>query len=203
MRVAAVQSLYSLRATCGCSPSPSMDANRMTTVHSKHAVAGARRPVEPSAVELAPLLLVARQIRREVVRMVAAAGGGHPGGSLSCTDLLVALYFSELRVRPEEPGWPARDRFVISKGHAAEALYATLAMRGFLPVEELATYGQVDSRLQGHPDMTRLPGIEMSTGALGAGFSAALGMALGCRMRGGSERTYVLLGDGECQEGEV
>ena len=135
--------------------------------------------------------------------MVAASGGGHPGGSLSCADLLVALYFSELRVRPEEPGWPERDRFVLSKGHASEALYATLAVRGYLPTDELATYGQLDSRLQGHPDMTRLPGVEISTGALGAGFSAAVGMAIGCRMRGGSERTYVVLGDGECQEGEV
>jgi transketolase len=161
------------------------------------------RPVVPGADAPERLRDLARQVRMDVVRMAAGATGGHPGGSLSCADILVALYFSELDVRPDDPAWPERDRFVLSKGHASEALYATLALRGYFPREELATFGQVDSRLQGHPDMTRLPALDMSTGALGAGFSAAVGMALGSRMRGTPERTFVLLGDGECQEGEV
>jgi transketolase len=161
------------------------------------------RLVCPSPEELERLRQLARRVRVEVVRMVAASTGGHPGGSLSCTDILVGLYFSELNIRPEDPGWQGRDRFVQSKGHASEALYATLALRGFFPTEELATFGQLDSRLQGHPDMTRLSALDMSTGALGAGFSAAVGMAIGSQIRGTPERTYVLLGDGECQEGEV
>jgi transketolase len=160
------------------------------------------RPVG-AADELAHLRELARQVRVAVVRMVAGSTGGHPGGSLSAADILVALYFKELNVRPEDPSWQGRDRYVQSKGHASEALYATLALRGFFSTDELPTFGQVDSRLQGHPDMTRLPGLDMSTGALGAGFSAAVGMAIGSRLRGTPERTYVLLGDGECQEGEV
>lgn len=146
---------------------------------------------------------LARQVRVEVVRAVARSGGGHLGASLSAADLLVALYFSELDVRPDDPRWDNRDRFVLSKGHASLALYATQALRGYLPLGEMRTFGQLDSRLQGHPDMTRLASIDMSSGALGAGFSAAVGMALGSQLRGTSERTYALLGDGECQEGEV
>jgi transketolase len=122
---------------------------------------------------------------------------------MSAADLLVALYFCELNVRPEDPAWDSRDRFVLSKGHASLALYATLARRGYFALEEMRTFGKIGSRLQGHPDMTRLPCLDMSTGALGAGFSAAVGMALGSKLRGTPERTYALLGDGECQEGEV
>ncbi len=146
---------------------------------------------------------LARRVRVEVARTVVAAGGGHIGSSLSAADLLVALYFGELNIRPEDPAWPARDRFVLSKGHASLAYYATLALRGYLPIAEMRSFGQMDSRLQGHPDMTRLPCIDMSTGGLGAGFSAAVGIALGSKLRGTPERTYTLLGDGECQEGEV
>ena len=146
---------------------------------------------------------LARRVRVEVVRAVYAGGGGHLGASLSAAELLVALYFVELRIRPDEPRWEGRDRFVLSKGHAALALYATQALRGYFPIDEMATFGHLDSRLQGHPDMTKLPSLDISSGALGVGFSAAVGMALGSRLRGSPERTWAMLGDGECQEGEV
>ena len=145
----------------------------------------------------------ARRIRVEIVRTVYRAGAGHMGGSLSEADLLAALYFHVMRIRPAEPEWPERDRFVLSKGHASLGLYATLALRGYFPVEELATFDSLGSRLQGHPDMTRLPGLDMSTGSLGMGISAAVGIALGNRLQDRSARTYVLVGDGESQEGEV
>jgi transketolase len=118
-------------------------------------------------------------------------------------DLLVGLYFGELRIRPEEPDWPDRDRFILSKGHAAIGLYAVLALRGFLPVEELAAFDKGDSRLQGHPDVTRLPGLDASTGSLGQGLSAGVGMALGAALGGKDYHTWALLGDGEIQEGMV
>jgi transketolase len=158
-------------------------------------------PADPAAV--VRLEDVARRIRVEIVRTVNHAKGGHLGGSLSEADLLAALYFEVLRIRPAEPAWPDRDRFVLSKGHASVGLYATMALRGYFPVTELATFDAVDSRLQGHPDMTVLPGLDMSTGSLGMGISAAMGIALGLRLTGRAARAYVLLGDGECQEGEV
>jgi transketolase len=146
----------------------------------------------------------ARRIRVEIIRAVNQAKAGHLGGPLSAADMLAALYFRVMRIRPEEPGWPDRDRFVLSKGHSSIGLYAALALRGYFPVEELATFDSAGSRLQGHPDMTRLPGLDMSTGSLGMGISAGLGIALGARLTGRSDvRTYVMLGDGECQEGEV
>ncbi|MEW6726570.1 transketolase [Desulforudis sp. 1088] len=145
----------------------------------------------------------AREIRRHIVRMLGAAGSGHPGGSLSAADIVAALYFKEMRLDPQNPGWPERDRFVLSKGHAAPVLYAALAERGYFPVEELATLRKLGSRLQGHPDMKKLPGVEMSTGSLGQGLSAANGMALAARLDGRDYRVYVLLGDGEIQEGQV
>jgi len=162
----------------------------------------------PLAVEgdpdgLAGLAAQADEVRALVLRSVAAARAGHIGGPLSVADLLVALYFSILRVRPDEPAWPDRDRVVLSKGHSAIALYATLARRGYFPIEELDTFDQLESRLQGHPDMTLLPGLDMSTGSLGMGLSAGVGMAIGARLRAGPERIYVILGDGECQEGAV
>ena len=137
------------------------------------------------------------------MRAVYQAKGGHLGGPLSCADILVALYFGVLNVRPEEPGWEDRDRFIMSKGHSSIGLYATMAARGYFPREELMTFDAIDSRLQGHPDMTRLPGLDMSTGSLGQGLSPGLGMALGAKRLGKSWRTWVLLGDGECQEGQV
>jgi transketolase len=157
----------------------------------------------PDAAEVARLEEIARRIRVEIVRTVHDAHVGHLGGPLSAADILAALYFHVLRIRPEEPDWPDRDRFILSKGHASIGLYAAMALRGYFPVEELATFDAAHSRLQGHPDMTRLPGLDMSTGSLGMGISAGMGIALGARLTGRDVRVYVMLGDGECQEGEV
>jgi Transketolase, N-terminal subunit len=157
----------------------------------------------PEAGDIAALREIARRIRVEVVRTINTVRVGHLGGSLSEADILAALYFGVMRIRPEEPGWSERDRFVLSKGHASVGLYATLAVRGYFPVAELLTFDQADTRLQGHPDMTLLPGIDMSTGSLGMGISAAVGIALAARLMGRRSRTFALLGDGECQEGSV
>jgi transketolase len=147
---------------------------------------------------------MARRIRVEIIRTVNHAQVGHVGGPLSAADILAALYFRVLRIRPDEPHWPARDRFILSKGHSSLVQYAAMALRGYLPVEELRTFDTLGSRLQGHPDMRLLPGIDMSTGSLGMGLSAGLGMALGSRFTDvGDPRVFVLLGDGECQEGQV
>ncbi|MEO8228717.1 MAG: transketolase [Chloroflexota bacterium] len=146
---------------------------------------------------------LARRGRLLVIETVARSGAGHVGGPLSAMDLLVALYFRVLRIRPDEPGWPDRDRFILSKGHSAIGLYVAMALRGYFPVEELATFDTGNSRLQGHPDMTRLPGLDASTGSLGQGLSVGLGIALGARMRGLGIHTFVMLGDGETQEGMV
>lgn len=145
----------------------------------------------------------AKEIRRNIIRMIGEAGSGHPGGSLSAADIVTALYFHFLHLDPNKPDWPERDRFVLSKGHAAPLLYAALAMRGFLPVEELMTLRKLNSRLQGHPDMRKLPGVEMSTGSLGQGLSVANGMALAACLDKRNYRVYVLLGDGEIQEGQI
>jgi transketolase len=147
---------------------------------------------------------IARTLRRHVVRMIAAANSGHPGGSLSAVEIITALYFGGvLRHDPKRPEWPDRDRFILSKGHGVPALYAALAECGYFPVEELMTLRQVNSRLQGHPVQGSLPGIEASTGSLGQGLSIGIGHALAGRLDGRRFRTYVLLGDGECQEGQV
>jgi transketolase len=146
---------------------------------------------------------LARRARWEVIKTVTTNKAGHIGGPLSMMDLLVGLYFRELRIRPDEPDWPDRDRFILSKGHAAIGLYAVLALRGYLDLDELSTFDRGDSRLQGHPDVTRLPGLEASTGSLGQGLSAGLGMALGARLGGKDFHTWVLMGDGEIQEGMV
>ena len=156
-----------------------------------------------SDMDVARLQEVARRIRVEIVRTIHAARAGHLGGSLSEADILAALYFQVMRVRPEQPDWPERDRFVLSKGHASVGLYATLALRGYFPVADLPGFDSAGSALQGHPDMTRTAGVDMSTGSLGMGISAAVGIALGARLQGRDARTYVLLGDGECQEGSV
>jgi transketolase len=146
---------------------------------------------------------LSRRGRRLVIESVANAGAGHIGGPLSAMDILIALYFRVLRIRPEEPAWPERDRFILSKGHSAIGVYVAMALRGYFPVEELATFDHGDSRLQGHPDMTRLPGLDASTGSLGQGLAVGLGIALGCARRGLDAQTFVMLGDGEMQEGEV
>lgn len=143
------------------------------------------------------------EIRKDIIRMLEQAGSGHPGGSLSAADIVAALYFKVLRIDPQDPRKPDRDRFILSKGHAAPVLYAALAQRGFFPREELPTLRKLGSRLQGHPDMKKLPGVEMSTGSLGQGLSAANGMALAGRLDKLDYRVYVLLGDGEIQEGQV
>lgn len=145
----------------------------------------------------------AQELRQLVIKMIGEAGSGHPGGSLSCAEILAVLYFHELRLDPERPDWPDRDRFILSKGHAAPLLYAALAKRGFFPVEELLTLRRLGSRLQGHPDCRRLPGVEMSTGSLGQGLSVGNGLALAAKLDGRPYRVYVLLGDGEIQEGMV
>lgn len=145
----------------------------------------------------------AKEIRRSIVSMITEAKSGHPGGSLSATDILTALYFSEMNIDPANPKMEGRDRFVLSKGHAAPAIYATLAERGYFSKDELMTLRKFGSRLQGHPDMKKLPGIEISTGSLGQGLSVANGMALNAKMFNENYRTYVILGDGEIQEGQI
>ena len=149
------------------------------------------------------LEMTARQIRRDIIEMTHAAKSGHPGGSLSAVEILTTLYFDEMNIDPAEPKRADRDRFVLSKGHAAPVLYAALARRGFFGPEELVTLRQLGSRLQGHPDMKNIPGVEMSTGSLGQGFSTAVGMALSTRVTGRSSRVYALLGDGELNEGLI
>jgi transketolase len=152
---------------------------------------------------LAELQRVSLQVRRDVLKMTHKAGSGHPGGSLSCTDLLTTLYFHELKVDAKNPRWSERDRFVLSKGHASPALYAVLAEKGFLPREELMTLRELGSRLQGHVDAGKLPGIEASTGCLGQGISMAVGMALDARLAKRPTRVYAVMGDGEWQEGQT
>lgn len=153
--------------------------------------------------KLQELVRKANTIRQHIIRMVGEAKSGHPGGSLSAADIVTTLYFHEMRIRPEEPQWPDRDRFVLSKGHAAPVLYAALAEKGFFPVDELHTLRKINSRLQGHPSMKHLPGVEMSTGSLGQGLSTAVGMALAGKIDRKDFRVYALLGDGEIQEGQI
>jgi len=151
----------------------------------------------------AMLQRLAQEFRITVLDILHERGTGHWGGAASAAELLVALYFDALNVRPEEPKWPERDRLVVSKGHASCMLYTVLAHRGYFPVDELKTFRQIDSRLQGHPCMVKTPGVEMSTGALGHGTSVALGMALAARRLGKSWWTYVLIGDGDLNEGQT
>lgn len=143
-------------------------------------------------------------IRTDIIEMLHEAGSGHPGGSLSCTDILSALYFGGvMQYDPEDPKDDARDRFILGKGHAAPALYATLAEAGYLPVDELKTLRKLGTRLQGHPDSNLLPCVEVSTGSLGQGLSIAAGLAAGLKLDGKQNRVFTLMGDGECQEGQV
>ena len=145
----------------------------------------------------------AKEIRKDIVTMIGQAKSGHPGGSLSATEIVTYLYFEELRIDPANPRWDDRDRFILSKGHAAPVLYAALARRGFFPTEELSTLRKIGSHLQGHPDMKKVPGVDMSTGSLGTGFSAATGIAMACKLDKKENYVYTLLGDGEIQEGQV
>lgn len=145
----------------------------------------------------------ANEVRKGIVTAVHSAKSGHPGGSLSAADIFTYLYFEEMNVDPKNPKKPDRDRFVLSKGHVAPGYYSTLAQRGFFPVEDLTTLRHVGSYLQGHPDMKHIPGVDMSSGSLGQGISAAVGMALSAKLSGDDYRVYTLLGDGEIQEGQV
>ena len=156
-----------------------------------------------TASEKLSLQKTACKIRKGIIESTHAAKCGHPGGSLSATEMFTYLYFKEMNVNPQEPKWAGRDRFVLSKGHTAPGLYATLAHRGFFPVQDLLTLRKIDSYLQGHPNMNTVPGVDMSTGSLGQGVSTAAGMALGLKTQGSSARVYTLLGDGEIQEGQV
>ena len=149
------------------------------------------------------LKAVAKRLRRHIITMIGKAGSGHPGGSLSSVEIATTLYWKILRHKPADPQWADRDRFILSKGHAAPLLYAVLAECGYFPVEELTTLRQMDSRLQGHTDRTATPGVEMSSGSLGQGLSFAIGTALAGRLNAQKLRVYVLLGDGECNEGQV
>ncbi len=158
---------------------------------------------EEESLNIERLKDIAKDIRIDIVNMVAAAKSGHPGGSLSVTDILTFLYFEEMNIRTNEPRWEDRDRFVLSKGHAAPALYAVLANKGYFPREELKTLRKFKSHLQGHPDMKKTLGVDMSTGSLGQGLSAANGMALAGKLDKKDYRVYTVLGDGELQEGQV
>jgi transketolase len=153
--------------------------------------------------EIRRLEEITGKIRCHVVRTISEAGAGHPGGSLSEADILTALYFHVMRVDPQRPEWENRDRFVLSKGHGAAGLYAALAERGYFSPELLKTFGRINSSLQVHPDMHMVPGVEISTGALGQGLSVALGIAMAATMDGRTFRVYCLIGDGESQEGQI
>ena len=154
-------------------------------------------------VEKKQLEIQACHVRMGILDATHGAKAGHPGGSLSATEMFTYLYFKEMNVDPQNPKWEGRDRFVLSKGHTAPGLYAALAHRGFFPVEDLVTLRHIDSYLQGHPNMNTVPGVDMSTGSLGQGISVAVGMALGLKHQGSTARVYTLLGDGEIQEGQV
>ena len=153
--------------------------------------------------KLTELKKTAANVRLGIVEAVYSASSGHPGGSLSIAEALTYLYFEEMNVDPKNPKWEDRDRLVLSKGHTSPALYSVLAHRGFFPVEDLKTFRRIDSYLQGHPDMKGIPGVDMTTGSLGLGISAACGMALAAKIKGKDYRTYAIVGDGESQEGQV
>ena len=146
---------------------------------------------------------IANDIRIGIIEQVYQAQSGHPGGSLSCADILAVLYFNQMNIDPKKPNDPLRDRFVLSKGHCSPALYATLARKGYFGKETLETFRKIDSNLQGHPDMNKVPGVDMTTGSLGQGLSAAVGMAIASKMDSAGCRVYCLLGDGEIEEGQV
>ena len=146
---------------------------------------------------------VCRQVRRDIINMTANAGSGHPGGSLSAVEMLTSVFYTQMRVDPKNPDWEDRDRFVLSKGHAAPCYYAVLAEMGFISTEEFTNFRQLHSILQGHPDAKKVPGVDASTGSLGQGVSIAVGMALGAKKLGKDTKVFVLCGDGECQEGQI
>jgi transketolase len=156
-----------------------------------------------SEAQILELEEIARQLRIDSVDMIYRRQAGHPGGSLSAAEIIAALYFYKLRVDPVRPDWPDRDRLIMSKGHASAVLYAALARRGFFPLEDLTHWGEVSCHLQGHPDRLKTPGVDMTSGLLGHGIPIGIGLALAARLRNAPYRTYVVLGDGECQAGVV
>jgi transketolase len=158
-------------------------------------------PIDPALKR--DLQAKAVQVRKIILQAVKKAGAGHVGGPMSMVEIALAMYFKILRIDPKNPRWPDRDRYILSKGHSCIALYTVLALRGYFPLEEVFTYDAIDSRMQGHPDMTKTPGIDMSSGSLGTGASPPLGMALAARRLGKDFHTWVHLGDGEVQEGQV
>ena len=163
---------------------------------------GAKAPAGGQKYSIPEMQAMAKELRRDIIQTIYTAGSGHPGGSLSELEILISLYFNVMRYDPQDPQWPDRDRFVLSKGHASPGFYAVLARAGFFPAEELATFRQLNSRIQGHAHpMT--PGVEMNSGSLGMGLSFALGCALAARLDGKDYMVYALLGDGECDEGEI
>jgi len=145
----------------------------------------------------------ARELRVESLKMIARRGQGHPGGSLSCAEIMSALYFHQMNIDPSKPDWEARDRFILSKGHASAILYAALAKRGYFPAEELKMWGHLGGRIQGHPDRLKTPGVDMSAGCLGHGISIGAGLCMAARLKNLDYRTYVVAGDGECQAGVI
>ena len=158
---------------------------------------------EASSIDLELLKSKAREVRTGIIKMIYKAQSGHPGGSLSAADMVTALYFDILRINPAQPQWSERDRFILSKGHTCPVLYVCLAERGFFDREELSHLREINFMLQGHPDMRKVPGIDMTTGSLGNGLSAGVGMALGARLKGFNSKIFVMLGDGELDEGQV
>jgi len=154
-------------------------------------------------VDDATLRAVAREVRKDILKMTSEAQSGHPGGSMSAADVMVALYFYKMRHDPSNPKWEKRDRFVLSKGHVSPALYSVLARTGYFPLEKLKEFRKLGGDLQGHPDMNKTPGVEISTGSLGHGIGAAVGMALGLKLSGSDSKVYCMIGDGEAQEGSV
>ena len=149
------------------------------------------------------LRAIAREVRKDILKMTSEAQSGHPGGAMSAADIIVTLYYYKMRHNPENPKWEKRDRFVLSKGHVCPALYSVLARTGYFPLEKLHEFRKIDGDLQGHPDMHKTPGIEISTGSLGHGIGAAVGMALGLKLDKSDSRVYCMIGDGEAQEGSV
>lgn len=153
--------------------------------------------------EISELENMAKKIRRGIIEEVYYAKSGHPGGSLSVADILTVLYFNEMNIKPEEPNWEDRDRLVLSKGHCSPALYSCLANRGYFPLEDLKTFRNINSYLQGHPDKNKVPGVDMTSGSLGQGLSCANGMAIAGKMDGKDYKVYCVLGDGEIEEGQI
>ncbi|WP_457677612.1 transketolase [Thermovibrio sp.] len=154
-------------------------------------------------IDEATLRAIAREVRKDILKMTTNAQSGHPGGAMSATDIIVVLYYYKMRHNPLNPKWEERDRFVLSKGHVCPALYSVLARTGYFPLEKLMEFRKIDGSLQGHPDMHKTPGIEISTGSLGHGIGAAVGMAMGLKLSGIDSKVYCMIGDGEAQEGSV